>query len=309
MTFPELKKRVKTRRRLKEWELNPFLFSFWQRLFHFEHIEYLFSLAVPLLKITGIYRRGYRNARRIRSHHVFLSFPNLPQAFNGYRILFISDLHADGNREIIRDFSAFISGLEFDLVILGGDYRFKIRGLTDHSLKQLEELVQNLKAKDGILGVLGNHDPWEIIRPLEKMGIRMLINESVKISRDGKNIWILGLDDAHFFESDDFTTAVNGIPASAFRVVVCHSNDALLHIPPDQCEFFLSGHTHGGQICFPVFGPLIVHSRMPRFMAANLWKFNGITGFTTTGVGTSGVPLRFNCPGEFAIIELRAESS
>lgn len=307
MAGASTKKRVITKRRLKEWELNPFLFSFWERLFHFERFEFIFSLAIPFLKWTGILQKGYLNALNIRMHYISLSFKKLPPEFDGYRILFISDLHADKNQETVRRLAQQIAQLEFDLILLGGDYRFKIKGITDRALHSLQELRKNLKAKDGIYAVLGNHDPWEIIDSIEELGIQMLVNESVSIERNGQEIWLLGLDDAHFFQSDDFARANENVPEEAFRLVLCHSNDALLRIPSEKCDLFLSGHTHGGQICFPFIGPLLVHSRMPRYMARNLWMYKGIIGITTTGVGTSGLTIRFNCPGEFVIITLKKD--
>ena len=309
MKQPSAKKRVLTRRRLKEWELNPFLFSFWQRLFHFERFEFLFSLAIPLLKITGIYNKGLANARNIRMHQIHLKLERLPSAFDGYRILFLSDLHADSNKPAIRRLIESVQNLSFDLVLLGGDYRFRIKGIMEKALNIVHELLGALQAKDGIFAVLGNHDPWESIESMEAMGIRMLVNEASPIQRDGQTLWILGLDDAHFFESDDFKRASQTVPKDAFRLVLCHSNDALIHIPANQCDLFLSGHTHGGQICLPIVGAPLIHSRMPRFMARNYWQYKGIHGITTTGVGTSGLPIRFNCPGEFVIIELHKAKS
>ncbi len=301
-------KRVNTKRRLREWEMNPFLFSFWQRMFHFERFEFLFSLAIPLLKISGLYKRGFKNSVNLRAHYLHFSHPLIPGSFDGYRILFVSDLHADKNQQAMERLLTLVQNLEFDLFLLGGDYRFKIHGLYEHALNYIERMLKTIKVKEGVYGVLGNHDPFDVVEPLEKMGVTTLLNEAVKLERKNQRIWLIGLDEAHFFENDDFNRAAKNVPQNEFRLVLCHSNDALLNIPPAGCHLFLSGHTHGGQICFPLIGPLTVHSRMPRHLASNFWRFNQIEGFTTTGVGTSGVPLRFNCPGEFVVIELHSRS-
>jgi len=131
-----------------------------------------------------------------------------------------------------------------------------------------------------------------------------LVNENTEIKKNGQSIRLIGLDEEHYFENADYTKASRGIPREEFKIVLTHANDALLKMPPNSCNLFLCGHTHGGQICLPLIGPILVHSRLPRHMAKGIWNYNGITGFTTCGVGTSGLPLRFNCPGEFAIIEL-----
>ncbi len=305
MKIDYLKHRTNSKRRLKEWELNPFLFSFWQRLFHFERYEYLFSLAIPFLKLSGLYKRGFQHALNIRAHYLYLSFTDLPPAFKGFKILFMSDLHADRNQQIAERLIRDLKNLSIDAVLLGGDYRFKLKGFFDKAIEPLKELKENINVRDGWYAVLGNHDPFEIIDPLERMGIHFLINENVELKRNGQSIWLIGLDEEHYFENADYQKASLGIPEESFRIILSHANDALFKIPPNNGQLFLCGHTHGGQICFPFIGPLLVHSRLPRSMANGLWQFNGILGFTTTGVGTSGLPLRFNCPGEFVIIELK----
>ncbi len=298
-------KRTNSKRRLKEWELNPFLFSFWQRLFHFERFEFLFPLIFPLLRLSGLFRVGFQQALAIRAHYLYLYFKDLPAAFDGYRLLFLSDLHADRNQAIMERLIQNLQNQQFDLVLLGGDYRFRIRGLFDRAMEPLQTLKNQVYSKDGWLAVLGNHDPFDMIAPLEQQGIHVLVNESKPLFRGKDTLWIVGLDEEHYFENADFTKATQSIPPNSFKIVVTHANDALLKMPAQACQLFLCGHTHGGQICFSGLGPLMVHSRLPRRLAAGVWKFNGITGFTTTGVGTSGLPVRFNCPGEFVIVTLK----
>jgi predicted MPP superfamily phosphohydrolase len=302
----QLKQKANSRRRLKEWELNPFLFSFWQRLFHFELYEYLFSFTIPFFKLLGLYHRGFQNALNIRARYLYLRFANLPEAFDGFRILFIADLHADRNQQVMERLIRQLKNFQFDLVLLGGDYRFKIKGLYEKAIEQIRPLKQNVDSIYGWYAVLGNHDPLEIIEPMEELGIHFLVNENIKIDRNGQAIWLIGLDEEHYFESANFAQASQGVPQNAFSIVLTHANDALLKMPANSCDLFLCGHTHGGQICFPFIGPLLVHSRLPRNMANGLWNYRGITGFTTCGVGTSGLPLRFNCPGEYTIIKLKS---
>lgn len=298
------KTRVKTNRRLKEWELHPFFFSNWKRYFHFEKYETVFGMLKPLLQITGLYKRGYRNASNPHINLVEFNLPDLPPAFEGLRILFVSDLHIDGNPVLADKFIELIKNVPTDLVILGGDYRFKIKGTQQNVINLISKMVSSLDAGMGIFGVLGNHDSWEMLECLEQTGIRFLVNESVSISRQGQRIWLSGVDDAHYFRGDDLNKTLQNVPLQEFKILISHSNDILNRHGFPEFDLVLCGHTHGGQINFPLIGPLLVHSKLPRKFAAGAWTYKNIPGFTTRGLGTSGLPVRFNCPPEIVLIKL-----
>ncbi len=301
------KKRVKTKRRLKEWESNPFLFSYWRRLFHFERIEFILSAIAPTIRLLGLYRKGLRNSINFRHRTIVFRLPRLPRQFDSFRVLYMSDFHCEKNAAVMRAAARYLRNLYFDLAILGGDYRFKIKGSHHWAVNGMKDLVGAIRSAGGIYGVLGNHDSWEMIEALEKTGIKMLVNEFTAIKKNGASIYLTGVDDAHYFESDDYKTAVSGIESDAFQILISHSNDILTQPLPRPADLILCAHTHGGQIRLPLIGAPMLHSRMPRRFCSDTWDFKGMPGFTTNGLGTSGVPVRFNCPAEVVTIVLKAQ--
>ena len=133
----------------------------------------------------------------------------------------------------------------------------------------------------------------------------MLVNDAWPISEKGARIWIVGVDDPHYYRVDDAAHAFRTVPAQEFSIFLAHSPEAYRSAAAHGARLYLCGHTHGGQICLPGRGPLLTNSRAPRFTAAGTWRFREMIGYTSKGAGASGVPLRFNCPGEISLITLR----
>ncbi len=158
------------------------------------------------------------------------------------------------------------------------------------------------------MGILGNHDTWEMINPLERLGLVMLINESVEITRGGESIRIIGLDDAHYYKCDDYPKANQGIPEEAFRILLTHSTEALFHLGSAPINLCLCGHTHAGQISLPVLGPVITHSKLKGSYLYGRWKYGHIKGYTSSGAGTSGIPVRYNTCSEVVVLTLKKGS-
>jgi uncharacterized protein len=299
---------VKPERRNKEFERNPAHPIFWKRSFHFETIEQLLSKlipsVVPVLKLSGLYQQGLRNALDIQRTEFMLADPTLPEAFEGFTLLFLSDLHIDGNEQIMAPLCAALDTVRADICLLGGDYRFNIHGQFRTMMDRFHEMVPHIRTKYGVFGILGNHDSWEMIRPLERLGIIMLINEAVSINIGPERIWILGLDDPHYYECDDYAKANATVPDDAFRIVLVHSTGTLLKLHSEPINLYLCGHTHAGQISLPVLGPVITHSHLKGEYVFGRWQYQDIRGYTTAGVGTSGAPVRYNTRPELVRITL-----
>lgn len=297
---------VKPERRNKEIVYNPIYPLFWQRSFHFETIEQLLSFAIPLivpvLKFSGIYQRGLQNALDIRQTTFTVSDPNLPASFEGFKILFLSDLHIDGNDALIQPFCQVLQEVEVDLCLLGGDYRFHIRGEFRKVMDRFEQFLPCIRSKEGIFGILGNHDSWEMIKPLERLGVVMLINEAMAITRNDERIWVLGLDDPHYYKCDDYHKANQGVPDEAFRILLSHATTALFNLDSEPVNFCLCGHTHAGQISLPVLGPIITHSKLKGPFVYGHWQYKHIKGYTSSGVGASAIPVRYNTHSEIVVI-------
>ena len=300
---------VKPERRNKELIYNPTYPIFWQRSMHFETIEQALSIFIPwvtpALKLSGLYQRGARNAIDMQVTPLTLIDPQLPASFNGFRLLFMSDLHIDGNDALIEPLCALLDAVDADVCLLGGDYRFRMHGNLRKVMDRFHEIVPHIRAKEGILGILGNHDSWEMIKPFERLGIAMLINEAVDITRNGERIWVLGVDDPHFYKCDDYEKANRAIPEQAFRILLAHATNILVKFSDEPINFCLCGHTHAGQIQLPGLGPIITHSHFKGEFIHGRWQYRHIPGYTSSGVGTSGVNVRYNTRPELVVITLR----
>jgi predicted MPP superfamily phosphohydrolase len=113
------------------------------------------------------------------------------------------------------------------------------------------------------------------------------------------------VDDPHYYRTHDLDLAFRGVPDQAFRILIAHSPEAYKEAATFCTHLYLCGHTHGGQICLSSWGPVFTHSRAPRYTAGGRWQYQRMKGYTCRGAGASGVPLRFNCPGEISLITLR----
>jgi len=132
----------------------------------------------------------------------------------------------------------------------------------------------------------------------------MLLNEAVAIERGGKRIHLAGIDDAHFYRVDNIEKAVSGIPPGEFSILLSHTPEVYREAAHAGFDLMLSGHTHGGQICLPGGIPLQLNAVVPLRMGAGGWRHHSMTGYTSVGVGTSVVPVRFNCRPEVTLHHL-----
>ncbi|MEW6427420.1 MAG: CDP-archaeol synthase [Thermodesulfobacteriota bacterium] len=296
---------VRSSARVRQWRACHTPLARWHRLLNFENVLYYRIVMTWLFRLFGLYRRGRCNALQVELREEDFRFASLPQSFDGYRILLLTDLHLDGLPELTDRLIEQIDGLEVDLCLLAGDYRMEMYGPLAPAMRLLERLIARVRSRDGVFGVLGNHDCIEMVPDLEDAGIVMLINDAVAIERQGERIWIVGIDDPHFYKVHDPAAAYRDVPPGAFSIFLAHSPEAVRDVLPHRPDLYLCGHTHGGQVCLPGGGKIFTHCRAPRAITSGRWQFEGMTGYTSRGAGASGLPLRFHCPGEITLITLR----
>jgi predicted MPP superfamily phosphohydrolase len=193
---------------------------------------------------------------------------------------------------------------ESDLCVLTGDYRTELHGPIRPTMDRLQRLVARLRSRNGVLAVLGNHDDCHMVGPMEAMGIRVLVNESVRLTRGTDALQIVGTDDVHYYFTDQAVHALE--PArDAFTVALVHSPE-MYDIAADLgVDLYLCGHTHAGQVCLPGGRAIIKHLSRGRRFYKGTWKHRGMVGITNAGAGTSGVPVRFHTRGEVLRLTLR----
>ncbi len=256
------------------------------------------------LRRCGQYERGVRNAEDIVVREVELRFARLPAAFDGFTILHISDPHLDGMPGLEERVVERLAGRTFDVCALTGDYRTELHGPIRAVMKSLARLVEGIATRSGFVGVLGNHDDCHMVAPMEAMGIRMLINERIVFERGDDRLQIIGTDDVHYYYTDQSLHALEAA-REAFSVALVHSPELFDVASDSGVELYLCGHTHAGQVCLPFGVPLVRHVRIGQEYFRGQWQHGEMKGITSAGVGTSGIPVRFNTRGELLAITLR----
>jgi predicted MPP superfamily phosphohydrolase len=258
-----------------------------------------------VLRLLGLHQRGRRNARLIEIRHNDLILRNLPKAFDGFTLLHLSDLHLDIAEDIP---DVLIEALQrtgrYDICVLTGDLRAKTFGPYQAALESMAKIRPFL---DGpIYAVLGNHDTIRMVQGLEESGIRVLLNESVRLEMEnGEAIYLAGIDDPHYYRADNLEKATDQIPENATSILLSHSPEMYRHAAYANFDIMLSGHTHGGQICLPGGIPILLNARTPRTFGKGAWHYHSLQGYTSVGSGTSIVDVRLNCPAEITLHQLR----
>jgi len=257
-----------------------------------------------LLEISGFAARGRANCLDIRTVTRDQPLANLPPAFDGFRLLQISDLHLDCVEGFTDSLIDLIDRTPHDLAVITGDFADHAAGYFHDCLEDIHRL--GVALGPGTLTILGNHDIIEIVPHLEAAGMRVLLNENIAVERNGQQLWFAGIDDPHFYRTHDFETARRGIPQGACSILLSHSPTTYDEARHYGFNLMLSGHTHGGQICLPGGVALIRNGRCPNAQFAGAWTHHGLHGYTARGTGSCGVPARFNCPPEITVHVLRS---
>ena len=260
------------------------------------------------LRLTPFYARGRRNALDLRLVELEFAFADLPRAFDGTRILHLSDTHLDVFPELAGIARKLLEGIEVDMLMLTGDVHGKQSVPIARSTGLLAEALAGVKVRGQRLAVLGNHDPVAMVDALERMGFEVLVNRSLVLARAGERIRVTGLDDVNCFYTEAARAALDAAVTAQpgdFRIALVHSGEMADHADEAGYALYLCGHTHGGQICLPGGQPLVTQLTRCRQAARGLWRWGRMAGYTSSGLGVSGPPIRFNSRGEAAVITLR----
>ena len=250
--------------------------------------------------------------RRVRLRRHTLRLPGWPHAFDGFRLLVVSDLHTGtphvGVAEVVR-IASRAGRLRPDLVALLGDFVDE-DALFASSVDAgaVARALASIPATLGAVAVLGNHD-WttdgEGVRvALRESGITVLEDDAVRLRRAPDELWVAGLADATEREPD-VPLALSLVPEDAPLLVLSHDPDLFPRVPA-RAALTVSGHVHGGQINIPLLRRLAIPSRFGDRYARGHVVENGRHLFVTRGVGTSTLPLRLGAPPEIVLLTLEA---
>lgn len=256
---------------------------------------------------------GFKPPKRVRYS---LPTPRLPAVVESLRILLISDLHVSRRPHPSLTALDGLAGKRTDLLIAAGD-------LVDneHFTSDVAVRLARIEARLGAFAVWGNHDAlgkpqgsapsWlrDETRSLPNMeaalaahGIQTLTNRSVRLTMNGASLQLVGVGDTHVGLCD-LATAFKGVDPHMFTILAAHNPDTACELGTRRVDLTLSGHTHGGQIALPLFGPLTLRTRHRLPKPSGLMHVRGRPLIVSSGVGTAGVPLRFNAPAD--VVDLR----
>jgi predicted MPP superfamily phosphohydrolase len=261
------------------------------------------QFAALALRLSGLSRRAYREFLDVRIVENPVALRTLPPAFDGFRLLQLTDLHSDLDPALIDRVIERLTDLRFDQAVLTGDYHDVIGQPWLDSVTETLRLVPHLGPTP--LATLGNHDFLAKVPLLEAGGLRVLLNESVALTRGDSRLWICGVDDAHSFHTHDLSAAMKGIPIGECRVLLSHTPETANEAAALGYDLHLSGHTHGGQLCLPGGHALIRKASVPTALIAGPWRVGEMAGYTSRGTGSCGVAGRLNCPPEITVHILR----
>jgi len=247
-----------------------------------------------------------------------IPFPRCPQAFDGFTVLQLSDIHYDDHFSVVplRHALAMARELRPDLIVLTGDF-ITIPPFNEYlhnakpaaaAIEPCAQLLRELHAPLGVIAALGNHDvdsdPERITHALLDANIPVLRNSSIPLERSSARIWLGGVDDLGSGKPDIDAT-LKSIPRDEAVILLSHEPDYADEATKYPVDLQLSGHSHGGQIRLPVVGAPWLPDGAKKY-PWGLRKIGNLTLYTNVGLGTIRVPVRLNCPPEITLFTLRA---
>ncbi|MDP9425547.1 MAG: metallophosphoesterase [Actinomycetota bacterium] len=254
----------------------------------------------------------YIEPQRVAVRRLELTLPRLAPEFDGYRIVHMSDIHMDRwmTPERLADIVVLVNEQEPDLVAATGDFiTFSPLSSTAHLAPFLSEPLGGLRAPDGVVAVLGNHDHRagaEVVRPhLREAGLVELANEVRTLRRGSSELHLAGVD-SMYMGRDRLGAVLDRLPEEGAAVLLAHEPGfALSSAATGRFDLQLSGHSHGGQLRLPLFGaPLYPPYSRP--YPDGLYGVRGMHAYTNRGLGTVLCHLRLNCRPEISVLTLRS---
>ncbi len=231
----------------------------------------------------------------------------LAPEFHGYRIVQFSDIHMDDWMTPARlaNIVETINGQQPDLIALTGDL---VTRHIDRYAANLAATLSRLTAHDGVVAVLGNHDHWTDAtvarRILYAAGIQELSNTVYTLRRGTGTLHIGGVDD-YWQQQAHVDLVVQNLPDESAAILLAHEPDfADVSAATGRFDLQLSGHTHGGQVCWPLVGPLIL-PRYGRKYPLGRYQVGGMIQYTNRGVGMVQPQVRINCRPEITVFTLQ----
>ncbi|MBA3914191.1 MAG: metallophosphoesterase [Acidobacteriales bacterium] len=270
----------------------------------------------------GILLSAFGETTHPRLTRLELPLPRLPEAFDGFRIVQLSDFHYDEEFTIvpIRRAMEIANQLQPDLFVLTGDfvtlpvwvdYITSTRKGSARAAEPCAVMLRELKSRLGSYAILGNHDADSdagfVIESLQANGIQVLRNRAIAIEQNGARLWLAGVDDV-INGKPDIAGTLRAIPAQEAIVMLAHEPDFADDVAKFPVDLQLSGHSHWGQVRLPIVGAPMLPDLAIKY-PWGLRQIGPMTLYTNAGLGTIRVPMRINAPPEVTEITLRVKRS
>lgn len=245
---------------------------------------------------------GYSGVDRVVKYD--FTHRDVPEAFEGFRIAFISDLHYKSllKEKGLNDLVRLLIAQKADVLLMGGDYQEGCE-----YVEPLFSALSRVKTPMGTYGVMGNNDYErchdDIVRTMEHYGMRVLEHKVDTLRKDGQQIIIAGV-------RNPFDLASNGVsPTLAlsprdFVILLVHTPDYIEDVSVANTDLALAGHTHGGQVRIFGVAPILNSHYGNRFLTGLAYNTAKIPLIVTNGIGTSQMPIRIGAPAEIIMITL-----
>jgi predicted MPP superfamily phosphohydrolase len=246
-------------------------------------------------------------------HHLGLKIPGWPRFSRPMRIAFLSDFHTGSHSDDVTRLNAIIaeaSAFRPDLALFGGDYvNMQLFGGGRVPPRTIATAICRLDAALGQFAVLGNHDyeygALAVAGALEGQKINVLSNSRVTVQFQNNAVNIIGVPNARI-TSTEARAILAGIEPNTPTIVLAHDPVWFAEVPSGP-HLTLAGHTHGGQIRIPGIGVITNASKAPLRWSNGLISERGKHLYVTSGIGTSGIPLRWGVPPGYAILDVIGE--
>ena len=273
-----------------------------------ERINSFVTGDTPLRELAGnmskIAKLAIEEANSLSLERVTIELERLPKKLDGFKIIHLSDIHHSPytNLEHIERAIKVANRLKPDMFILTGDY-------VSHEKKYIAPVAKalgQLKSEFGTYACLGNHDHWTdpdmVTKKFRSAGISVLVNEGFRFQALGSTFWLAGVDD-HMVGKTDLAAALKGSFPDEMKLLLAHNPLIFRQAARYKVDLTLSGHTHGGQV--KVRDP---EKRLlpKRKLSSGLHRRKDSQIYITRGIGTVVLPIRYQCPPEISLLELRS---
>ncbi len=270
----------------------------------------LAASGTPLRQLAGnlskVAKFAIDEANSLSLERVRITLNRLPKKLDGFKIIHLSDTHHSPftSLEHIARTVKIANRLKPDMFILTGDY-------VSHEASYIEPVAKvlgELESEFGTFACLGNHDHWTdpdlVTNSLREQGITVLVNEGFRFEARGGSFWLAGVDD-HMVGKTDLPSALRGSFPDEMKLLLAHNPIIFRKSVKAGVDLTLSGHTHGGQIKIRDKEKGMIRRRK---LTAGLHERQDSQIYITRGIGTVVLPVRYQCPPEISLLELRCTS-